>query len=509
MEISYLEIGNAFSLRPGLERFLYRILEILPWSLSFLTLFLTFFLSIFAPTSVGIFIIFFDLYWFFKAIYFAILQVSAFFKIRKNLKINWQEKLEKEFKNWKEIYHLICLPFYKEGKEIVESSILSLKQSSYPKEKMMVLLAVEERGGEKAKKIAKEMKEKYEKDFYKFFVFFHPKNLPEEVQGKGANVNFAIKNVKRYIEELGFKKENILFSIFDIDTRPYQDYFSIVTFYYLKFNKPKNVAFQPIPVYNNNIWDVPFFSRIVSTSNTFWQMIQQERPEQLVTYSSHTLPFSLFDQIAYPKEVVSDDSRIFWKAFFLFDGDFKTFPLFYPVSMDAVLGRNFISTLINQYRQQRRWAFGVENVPFVIFNFLKNKKISVKTKISQSLIILEGFWSWATASLLIFLMGWLPVILGREKFKISVLGFNLPRLTQKLMFFASFGIMVCAILSLCLSMPKRKTFSQKFLFILQWLFLPLSLIFFGCFPALDAQLKLALGKYLEFWTTEKYRKNEV
>jgi hypothetical protein len=503
--MEYLNVGSFLDLRNKKDRIIYRTLEILPGVLSLTTLFLALFLSFFAPFLIAIFIILFDLYWLLKAIYLAIHQISSFFKVKRNLKINWQEKLKK-FKNWQEIYHIICLPFYKEGREIVESSILALKKTNYPKEKMIVILAAEEKGGEKAKKLAKEMKEKYSKDFFKFIVTFHPQNLPNEVSGKGANVAFAIEKTKKEIESLKIKKENILFSVFDVDTHPLPDYFSCLTFNYLKLKKPQNVAFQPIPIYNNNIWQAPSFSRVVATSNTFWQMVQQERPEQLVTYSSHSLPYSLFDKISYPKEVVSDDSRIFWKALFAFDGNFKVSPLFYPVSMDAVLGKNLISTIVNQYKQQRRWAFGAENIPFVIFNFLKNKKISFSTKIFHTFVIIEGFWSWATASLLIFFLGWLPVILGGESFRRTVFGFNLPVLTQKLMMAASFGILICGALSFLLLPPGKKNFFQKISLVFQWILLPLTLIFFGCFPALDAQIRLLLGKNLGFWCTEKFRK---
>jgi len=503
--MNYLNIGSFLDLKSRKERIIYRTLEILPGTFSLITLFSAFFFSFFSPFFVAIFIILFDLYWLLKVIYLAIHQISSFLRLRKNLKIDWREKL-KRFEDWKEIYHVVCLPFYKEGKEIVEGSILALKNINYPKERIILILAVEERGGEKARKIANEMKEKYSRIFFKFFVTFHPRNLPGEIPGKGANVAFAIESTKKEIENLGIKKENLLFSIFDIDTHPFPDYFSCLTYHYLKEGKPENIAFQPVPVYNNNIWQVPAFSRVVATSNTFWQMIQQERPEQLVTYSSHSLPYSLFEKISYPKEVVSDDSRIFWKAFFYFDGNFKTLPLFYPVSMDAVLGKNLFSTILNQYRQQRRWAWGAENIPFVIFNFLKNKKIPFSTKIFHTFVIFEGFWSWATASLLIFSLGWLPLILGGESFRKSVFGLNLPILTQNLMMAASVGILVCGALSFLLLPKIQNGFFKKASLLLQWILLPLTLICFGCFPALDAQIRLMLGKNLGFWCTEKFRK---
>lgn len=501
----YLSISNALSLT-GKDKKIYLFFEKIPGLLSLSTLILAFFGSFFTPVIVGIFIIFFDFYWFLKVVYLCCHQISSFFKLEKNLKENWQEKLKKNFPNWREIYQIICLPFYKEGKEVVEDSIEALLRANYPKEKMIVILAGEERGGERVKKILEEMKQKYQNSFFKFFTFLHPQNLPGEVPGKGANVNYAISQVKKEIERLQIKKENIIFSIFDIDTKPYPDYFLVLTFHYLSFQKPQNCAFQPIPVYNNNVWQVPAFSRVVATSNTFWQMVQQERPEQLVTYSSHSLPFSLFDKIEYPKEVVSDDSRIFWKAFFFFNGNFYVVPLYYPVSMDAVLGKNLISTIVNQYKQQRRWAFGAENIPFLLFNFLKNKKISFWTKIKHSLIALEGFWSWATASLLIFFLGWLPVVVGGEKFKRTLLGFNLPFVTQKIMILAMVGVLVGGIVSLFL-LPETKSFKRKCYIFFQWILLPVTLIFFGAIPALDAQVRLLFGKYLSFCPTEKYRKN--
>lgn len=500
----YLNIGNAKNLKNVADRILYRFLEILPGLISWsLILFATFF-SFISPLVVVIFIIVFDIYWLFKVIYLSIHQVSSYFRLRKNLKTNWENEIEK-FPEWKEIFHIICLPFFKEGKMIVEDSILSIKNVRYPKDRMIIVLAVEERGGEGAMRIAQEMKEKYEKDFFKFFISIHPANIKDEVQGKGANVNWALKNIKKVIDTFGIKEENILFSVFDIDTKPYPDYFLVVTYNFLKLNKSKRFAFQPIPIYNNNIWEAPSFSRVVCTSNTFWQMIQQERPEQLVTFSSHTLPYSIFNIVEYPREVVSDDSRIFWKAYFAFDSKFQTVPIFYPVSMDAVLGKNLFSTILNQYRQQRRWAWGVENIPFLIFNFIKNKRIPPFKKLTQSIIGLDGFCSWATASLLIFFLGWFPVIAGRSKLKNMYLGVNLPYVTQKLMILASIGILVCGFLSFLL-LPPQKKWSKKISILLQWILLPVTLVVFGCIPALEAQTRLLLGKYMGFWTTEKYRR---
>jgi hypothetical protein len=206
--------------------------------------------------------------------------------------------------------------------------------------------------------------------------------------------------------------------------------------------------------------------------------------------------------------MVSDDSRIFWKSYFYHNGDYRAIPLHYPVSMDAVMAENLYLTIINQYKQQRRWAWGVENVPYMFYNFLKNKKIPLKEKLRHSIVVLEGFWSWATSALLIFFLGWLPLLLGGEQFNVSLLSYNLPRLTSNLMTISMIGMVVGAGISMSLLPPKPAHYGKwkNLSMIFQWLLLPFTLIFFGAFPAIDAQTRLMLGKRLGFWPTEKKRK---
>jgi len=503
----YINIARAQSLKDPKERILYRLLEILPGFLIWTTIILAILLSWLTPGAVAIFIILFSLYWLLRVCYLSFHQIVSFRRMKRNLKINWQEKLNK-INNWRDIYHLIILPSYKEEREIIESSLYALVNSKYPKDRFMVILAIEERAGEKFKREAEEIKKKFSKEFFQLLISIHPHNLPGEIAGKGSNVAWALKTAKeKLIQPLGIPFQNIIVSDFDIDTRPYQQYFSCLTFHYLKNQKSKKLSFQPIPVYNNNIWSAPAFSRVIATSNTFWQMMQQERPELLISYSSHSIPFETIDKVGYPKNVVADDSRIFWKSYFFYDGDYKIFPLHYPVSMDAVMAKSLSRTIINQYKQQRRWAWGCIEIPFVIFGFLKNKKISLLQKIYHSLNSLEGYWSWATSALLIFFLGWLPLTLGGEKFNFSLLSYNLPRLTRNIMAIAMVGMLVSCIISLLIlpPRPREKSRLKNLSMILQWGLLPLTLIVFGCFPAIDAQTRLMIKKYLGFWPTEKKR----
>ena len=465
------------------------------------------------PSWVAIFIICFCFYYLFRIVYFSLHQIASYFRVKKHLKTDWMARLKKiKNKNWKKIYHLIILPAYKESSEIIEETLKSLLNSDYPKENLIVVLSVEERALEKFYKTAEKIEKEYGSKFFKFLTTAHPDSIAGEIGGKGSNVAWAGKEAKKLIDSLKIGYENVLVSSFDIDTKIYPQYFSCLTWYYLTEKNPTRASYQPIPVYNNNIWSAPAFARVVSTSNTFWQMIQQERSEKLTTYSSHAIPGKVFFEVGYPANVVSDDSRIFWRAYLYYDGDYRVAPIYYLVSMDAVMAENFWRTAMNQYKQQKRWAWGCSEIPYIMFGFLNNKKIPAWQKFSQVYTIIDGFWSWATAALLLFALGWLPIWLGGKGFNFTVLSFNLPILTGRIMTISLLGMFVSAILSTMLlpPIPKTiKTFSRwrkKSLIFLQWIFLPITLIIFGSLPSLDAQIHLMLGKYMGFWVTEKVRK---
>jgi hypothetical protein len=340
-------------------------------------------------------------------------------------------------------------------------------------------------------------------------VTVHPGDVPGEMAGKGSNISYACEQARlRILDVHHIPYTDVIVSAFDIDTIVYPDYFSCLAWHVMTHPRPLRASFQPVPFYNNNIWQAPALSRVVAFSGTFWQMIQQERPERLATFSSHAIIFDTLYRVGYwQKNMVSEDSRIFWNCFMKFDGDYEVIPMSYPVSMDANLAPAFWQTLKNIYKQQRRWSWGSENVPYVIFNFIKNKKIPLRTKIRMSLIQIEGFWSLSTNPILIFLLGWLPVFIGVGQYRLSILAYNLPTITRDIMFVTMFGLLVSAYIAFTL-LPKQKDGTSRLgasWMILQWILVPITITVFGAIPALDAQTRLFLGRYMGFWVTPKHR----
>lgn len=517
----YLKIGRASDLKDKKERIIYRFFEIFPGGLSWATLFLFVFLSWKKPIWVAIFIIFFVLYWFFRTIYFSFHLWLGYQKMREHEKINWLAKLKTlSSASWQDIYHLIVLPMYREPLEIIWESFLALENSDYPKDKMIVVLGCEERAGKEAEKTARAIEKEFGKKFFKFLITWHPADLAEEMAGHGSNETWATKQAKKFIDSLSYAKswseskkipyKNIIVSSFDADTCVFPQYFSCLTWHYLTSKKPFRTSYQPIPLYINNVWQAPLFSRIFAFCSTFWHTLNQERPEKLISFSSHSISFKALTDVGFKQtNVVSDDSRIFWQCFLKYNGDYRVKPLFYPVSMDANVGRNIFRTAINVYKQQKRWAYGVDEIPYFLFGFLKNKKIPFRKKFSLGFEIIEGHWSWATASILIFLLGWLPLILGGSEFSQTLISYNLPKTISAILTISMLGLVFSAYLSFFLLLPFKpfKHSKRKYLILgLGWLLVPLMMIFFSALPAIDAQTRLMLGKYMGFWPTEKIRK---
>jgi cellulose synthase/poly-beta-1,6-N-acetylglucosamine synthase-like glycosyltransferase len=523
----YLKVSKAADLKSPKERRIYRVFEILPGALAWITLLSVIFLSWTKPVWIALFIIAFDVYWLLKTVYLSLHLRASYRRMKKQMAVDWMERLRSlslrskvpQNKDWQDIYHLIILPMYKESHQVVRATFQAIVNSTYPKDKMIIVLATEERAGQTAREVAQAIKKEFADKFYKFLITVHPQDIVGELAGKGANSTWAARQVKKQIiDPLKIPYQNIIVSCFDIDTQVYPQYFACLTYHYLTAKKPTRSSYQPIPVYNNNIWQAPCISRVVATSGTFWQMMQQQRPERLSTFSSQSISWQALVEVDFwPTNMVSEDSRIFWQNLLYYHGDYRTIPLYYPVSMDANLAPSFFKTAINIYKQQRRWGWGVENVPFLLFGFYKDatsgqrKKISWRKKFHWTWVQLEGFWSWATNALLIFLLGWLPLFLGGQKFNITLLSYNLPRLTRTLMNLAMIGLVGSAIYSTLL-LPKRpKEYGLvkgcfKYLgMIVQWILIPMTILIFGAVPGLEAQTRLMLGKYMGFWVTPKKR----
>ncbi len=507
--------GRANDISDAKARRVWRTAEMLPGILSIGTFVLLIAFSFTIPAFVAFFIILFDLVWLIRAFSLSAHLIVSYRKVKRAMSEDWMKKLdtlramppELAIASWRDIRHLVILPMYKEPRDVVEETLRALAESSFPPEQLFVVIATEARAGEGAARIARDMAEKFSHAFGRLIYTTHPSDIEGEIAGKGSNEAWAAREaVRTLVAPHGIDERRVIVSSFDIDTRIYPHYFACLTYTFLTAKKPLRSSYQPIPLYNNNIWDAPIFSRLVATGNSIWQMVQQIRPEQMETFSSHAMSLDALTRIGYwNTKVVSEDSLIFYQALLAFDGDYRVEPLLYPVSLDSNIADNFFKTAVNVYRQQRRWAYGIEKIPYLIYGFSKTRGISPWRKAYHLWVILDGFWSWACAAPMIFLFGWLPVIAGGVQFQSSVLAANLPYITSFMLNVAMLGMVINGIITFLLlpARPKGKAFTAYLPFVVQWALLPIVIIFLGSLPALDAQMRMLFGKYMGFWVTPK------
>lgn len=505
----YFHVAYAPDLK-GKDRFIYRLLEMLPGFLAWGTIITIIILSIYKPIWAAYFIIAFDFYWLLKTINLGFHHRHNWKRMMHNINADWLKMISNL--KYEHIYHMVMLPYVHEGKETILGALESLKNTSYNTKKLIVIVGAEERMGDDALNICKEAVEQYSDVFGHLLVTQHTLNPVTERPGKGANISYMAERGRiEVLDKYNIPYENVLVSAFDVDTVVYPQYFLCLTWYFLTTEDPYNASYQPVPLYNNNIWDANPVSRVAALSSTYWQMIQQERPEKLGTFSSHAVNFRTLRNANYwQRNMVSEDSRIFFNLFLANNGNYRVVPISYPVSMDANMGSSFLQTMKNIYKQHRRWMWGVENIPYLIFNFIKHKKIPLKKKLALVLNQIEGFWSLATNPIVILLLGWLPLILGGDAFRATVLSYNLPIITRSLMIVAMAGLILSSIVGVTLVPKMPKDYKRRawnwFIMVSQWIIVPFTIIFFGAIPGLEAQTRLMFGRYMGFWVTPKERK---
>lgn len=488
------------------DRQKYRLLEMIPGTITWATFIGAVVFSFIKPLWVIYFVILFDLYWLFRVLYFVFYLIISWRRYKRDTSIAWSEKIQ-TMPESASLYHIVFLPVYQEGIQVIKTTFDSLLAAKYDHWKMIIVLGFEARKKDNYDYAAPIIQKEYGDKFYQLLITLHPGDLPDEVAGKGANANWMGHRAKEYIDTTGISYDKLIVSYFDIDTCTHREYFSYLSYKFLTVPNHLRKSYQPVALFNNNIWQANPITRVAAFGTTFWLLTELARPERLYTFSSHSMSWqTLVDVGFWQKDIITDDSRIFLQGFFRYDGDYQVEPMYIPVSMDTVDAGKIWPSIKILYKQQRRWAWGIEHFPYLIWNF-RTHKIKFSQKFYYTWNILEGMCSWATAPILIFVLGRLPMWVVSGTDEAFLLTQNAPFVLQKIMFLAMLGILLSILVSLLLlpSRPETRPRRQWLVMISQWLLLPVTLIFFGSIPAIESQTRLMFGWYLGFFNTPKKR----
>lgn len=543
----------------------YRLLEILPGAMSYTMIILLFALSIISPALGSYYLLLIIAVTLVKAVGIVYRTIQGYNAAKRAEKVNWHERLvdletpheryeellkhkckefafsehvenlkllsvgkdlvlsESEvavddepisFPKPKEIYHAVIMVAYNEGLETLIPTVEAVRDGSFDNERIIFVFGYEERGGEAMVENAKVLKEKFKDDFFEFITVMHPKDLKDEIQGKGPNLNFAAGELLEFVKKKKIPLKNIIVTSLDSDNKMSKWYLDYVAYQFIVHPNRQHLSYQPVSLFTNNIWDAPAPMRIIAISNSFFNIISSMRSHTLKNFASHSQPLLALSEMGFwSKKTIVEDGHQYWRSLFFFKGNYEVLPIHVAIYQDAVMEETLIKTLKAQFIQLRRWDYGASDVAYVgVRLFSKDRKQIGKMPFlplfAKFVRLLEGHVTLAAISPMVAFGGWVPKIINsRSK---DLLTFNLPNTISLIQIFASVGLMTTILLSLKMLPPRPKEVkTPRILMILQWLLMPVVAIVYQSFAAFYSQTRLLTGNYMEkFDVTKKVVKTK-
>ena len=202
--------------------------------------------------------------------------------------------------------------------------------------------------------------------------------------------------------------------------------------------------------------------------------------------------------------IIPEDWHIFLQAFFTYGDKVRTMPIYLIITRDAVNSYTFWSTMRSRYEQEKRWAWGITDIPYAIYKFFTTPHIPVLPKLFRLIYVMETHLFWPTSFFLLTL-GAYALQLINPAFNRTALGHNLPKLSGLILTMTTLFLLVLIVID-AKSRPKRPasiSIAKTPLLLFQWILLPLVSFLLSSLPALEAHTRLLLGKRLEYKVTEK------
>lgn len=511
----------------------YRFFEILPGFLTWTALIGPFIVAFYSVWITSVFMIAYLLLWFVKAVALNIRALQGWHIFEEHIKMDWLELLNdlsnpdttKKFPKWHannlariaetpngidptNIVHAVIIATWNESRETLKPTLDNLKKSIGDKNKLIVLLAYEDRGGPVVAEQAVALMKEYENDFLVSRAVKHI-DAPGEIIGKGPNISYSGRELEKIVRQKGIDPLQVLVTTLDADHRTHESYFVGLSYVYAVCHDPKYMSFQPMPLFTNNIWDVPAPMRVIATGNSYWMLIQGLRQHMLRNFAAHAQPLAALIETDYwSTRSIVEDGHQFWRSYFTFSGKHEVIPIFLPIYQDAVLAKGYRRTLKAQFVQLRRWAWGASDIAYVAkYGFFVKNSIPKMDVVFKFLRLVEGHFSWATAPLILAFGAIIPWLFHKTDFVAN----QLPQVASKVQTIAMLGILVTLYLSFKILPPKPARYKshRTVLMVLQWALLPITTICYSSFAALYSQTRLMFGWYMgKFDVTEKAVKTD-
>lgn len=487
------------------EKGVLRALEILPGFFSWNIILFPYWGIFVIPTTVAYFVLIFNIYWFYQSLQIAISSIISHTKIQASKKYNWMADVN-DFPDWKKIRQVVIIPIYKEPIHILERTLGSLAEQDFPTKQIIPVLAMEGKEPEQDRKAKSDaLIAKFGKCFEHIFVTVHELEMGE-VAGKASNERYAAVWIKKnYIDKNKLNINYFIVSSCDSDHKFHPKHFSCLSFKFMDNPKRYQTFWQPAVMFYNNIWEIPAITRVPNTLMSIWNLSLLPRRDRLINGQNYALSYKLLVEADYwDADKIPEDWGIFFKAFYKKRGGIEVEPIYLPLLADAAQSTSLWKTLINQYEQIKRWAWGASDDPWIIKDYFLTPGIPFWDKTTRLLYVLWSHFSWPINWFIITLGLTVPTLLN-PAFGRTALGYTVPRLSSFVLTVALVFLVVMIVIDNIQKPPRPKEFPfwRRLLTPFEFVLMPIAGFFFSALPGLDAHTRLMLGKYIEYRVTEK------
>jgi len=456
---------------------------------------------------VAIGVLIFDIYWFFRSFMVITGVWSTYLKMRRDSSVDWlarcREDLDGGLPDPLALRHLCLIPTYTEPSAVLERTLQAIVDANYPKELKLVGIITRVTDKPGWKNVGR-LRRKFGSELGGFYHIKDPME-PPLVPGKSAAMNWGGRDMVKRLGSEGYDLNRVLVTDLDSDYRVHPQYFAWISWHHAREPLRNFVIWQPVPLFHNNIWQVPTAVRVMSGSTSQWQMFLHSRPHRVIAFSSYTCSLQFVHDVGYwDKDVIPEDSRFYWKAFFTFGERFSMKSVWLPIYGDSPQSGDYAATHLSQYNQIKRWAWGITDVPYVLRRFFKHPEIPFWLRARRFSNLFLNHVNWIFLPLLLMFGASVPVWVSVD-FSITDLGQNLWFYSSVILTTTISTVVVLIVLEHLVLPPKPAEWGivHRGLVYLQYLSYPVVGIMLSVLPALEAHTRLLLGKYLEYRVTEK------
>lgn len=458
----------------------------------------------FFPVLTAYFILAFNVFWVYKGFSLALTAALSHLKMKAAQHTDWMQEVA-GFGDWKRVRHVVLLMVANESVETYKKTLEGLSKQTFPVKQIAVVMATEDRfpnGRMEAEKLRRSLGSK----FGAYLITVHPADIAGEVKGKSSNEAWAAREAKKIlVDDKEWDIKYMTITSNDADARLDRQYFAYLTFKFLDDPNRYEKFWQPAIVFYNNIWRIPAPNRVINAISSVWSISLLMRKDRLINFSNYSASFLMIDKIGYwDTDVIPEDYRIFFKAFFKLGGRVEVDPIFLHSSADAAESTSTWRTFINDYEQKKRWAWGVSDIPFFVQMLMRNSGGSFLNKLVRLFRVVEDHLLWPV-NWFVTTAGVAISTLVNPNFRRTTIGFMLPKISSAILSVALIFLVVILIVDAKNRPSRPKEFPKwkAWLGPLEFILMPVVGFFFVSLPGLDAHTRLMLGKYLEYRVTEK------